>query len=273
MTVQEDAHRHADPLRTGRPADRRPSDRGRSLTARSFHDAGGAGLCRGPLESSSAHRGQRSTPEELELDVVRIAEGEHRVGRVVELLDTRVHDAHIVEPSGPLEEIVALCYDEFEMVESRSMLIELVTGIPGVTHQAQHELADRLDEADVAHALVVRRVVVGLLHAQEFAVPRRASLRIADREGDLEATGDRRHATLCQRRPATDHVTEPTQPNLTSQCLDPSGGVRGRRWFLAAQHGPPAGHRASTEEPRRRNRPAYPALSWGSSQSARSPMN
>jgi hypothetical protein len=45
--------------------------------------------------------------------------------------------------------------DELEMIESRPMLVKLVTGIRRVADEAQHELTDRLDEADVAHPPVV----------------------------------------------------------------------------------------------------------------------
>lgn len=54
---------------------------------------------------ASVRRSRRSPPEELELDVVGVAECQHRVCCVVELLDARMLDAHRIQPSRPFEEV------------------------------------------------------------------------------------------------------------------------------------------------------------------------
>lgn len=61
-----------------------------------------------------ADRGLRRgrAPEELELDFVRIAEGEHRVRGVRRVLDPRMRYAELVEPLGPLVEIGARRHQE-----------------------------------------------------------------------------------------------------------------------------------------------------------------
>jgi hypothetical protein len=79
--------------------------------------------------------------EELELDVVRVAEGEHRIRRVVELFHTGVLDSHLVEPCGPLVEILTLFDDELEMIESRPMLVNSSPGLAaGPTRHSTNSL-------------------------------------------------------------------------------------------------------------------------------------
>ena len=66
------------------------------------------------------------------------------------------------------------------MIEPGAELAELLAGVRAMTDETEHQLAVRLDAADVAHASVIRGEVVSLPHAQELGVPRRAAYRITN---------------------------------------------------------------------------------------------
>jgi len=105
------------------------------------------------ISRSDAFRRSRS-PEELELDVVGVAEREHGIRRVVEVLDARVWDTELIESFGPLIEVYAGGDEELQVVETGPKLGERLAGVLCVADQAEHQRAARLDEADVAHLAI-----------------------------------------------------------------------------------------------------------------------
>jgi len=77
-------------------------------------------------------------------------------------------------------QVVATIDEELEVIEPGAELAELLAGVRAMTDETEHQLAVRLDAADVAHASVIRGEVVSLPHAQELGVPRRAAYRITN---------------------------------------------------------------------------------------------
>jgi hypothetical protein len=128
------------------------------------------------------------SPEELELDVVRVSEDHHRVRRVVEILHARVRDAKVVQPLSPLVKVLSPGHQELQMVKTGSELAEDFARVGSVTDKTEHEPAARLGEADVAHTAVVGSEVVALFQPEHAGVPGGALNRISNRQVDFEAT-------------------------------------------------------------------------------------
>lgn len=62
-------------------------------------------------------------------------------------------------------QVVATIDEELEVIEPGAELAELLAGVRAMTDETEHQLAVRLDAADVAHASVIRGEVVSLPHA------------------------------------------------------------------------------------------------------------
>jgi hypothetical protein len=69
----------------------------------------------------------RRSPEELELDVVRITERDHRVRGVIEPLDPGVSNAKLIESHRPFVEVLAALNQELDVVEPGVRLVERVS--------------------------------------------------------------------------------------------------------------------------------------------------
>lgn len=68
--------------------------------------------------------GPSRPPEELQLNVVRIAKGQYGVGGVGRFLDTGVAYAKFVQPRSPGIKIAALRHEELQMIKPDPELIE-----------------------------------------------------------------------------------------------------------------------------------------------------
>ena len=64
------------------------------------------------------HSALLGAPEELELNVVWVAKGQHRVRRVRWLLDPGVWDAQLVEPVDPLHQLPSITDEKLKMIET-----------------------------------------------------------------------------------------------------------------------------------------------------------
>ncbi len=120
-----------------------------------------------PLGWSDPLSGWRP-PEELELDVVGVAKGEHGVPGVPGFLDSRVRDLEPVQSLGPFVEVFSAINQELQMIETRAELAEGLAGMLSVTNEAEDKLALRFHQSDVPQPTVLTCVVVENLEVQEF---------------------------------------------------------------------------------------------------------
>ena len=110
----------------------------------------------------------RCPPEELELDVVGVTEGEHGVPGVVGFLDSGVRDFEPVQPLRPFVEVFSAIHQELQVIETRSEFAERFPRMLVVTDKAKNELTMRLKESDVVHAAVLSREVVQHFQVQQL---------------------------------------------------------------------------------------------------------
>src|SRR6516164_9101992 len=73
--------------------------------------------------------------KELEGDSVRIAEGDART--VVGVLDSAMRNAKLVQARGPFVQLIAVAAGERNMIKAGAVLVESLTGGPGVGMQAE----------------------------------------------------------------------------------------------------------------------------------------
>src|SRR4051812_37802396 len=95
----------------------------------------------------------------------------------------------------PLVEVLASRNEELQMVQTGVGLAEAFAGVLTMAHQAEHEPALRLSQADVVRASVCGVEVIRRFHRQHLDVPSGAPNRISNGEVDLHAAGDGWHCT------------------------------------------------------------------------------
>src|SRR3954451_17286346 len=102
----------------------------------------------------SGHSRLLAAPEELKLNVVRVAKRQHRVRCVRWLLDPRVWDAQFIEPIDPLHQLPSITDEKLKMIETVAALAERFTVVRCVADEAEDETAQRLDQGHVGQASV-----------------------------------------------------------------------------------------------------------------------
>src|SRR3954451_3963641 len=143
------------------------------------------------------HSALLAAPEELELNVVWVAKGQHRVRGVRWLLDPRVWNAQLIEPIDPLQQLPSITDEKLKMIETVAALAERFAVVRCVTDEAEDETAQGLDQGHVGQASVRSFEFVPRAHTEQIAVPRSTSARIRNGEIDFDLTGDRwHHASL-----------------------------------------------------------------------------
>jgi hypothetical protein len=122
-------------------------------------------------------------PEELQLDVVWIAEGEHRINCIGRLLDARVAYSKLVQPGRPDVEVTPLGNQELQVIQPRAELVK-GTWVRAVINQAELQAAAWQGEADLGGVTVGLDIAAGFQCAEQTAVPASAAVGVADREDD-----------------------------------------------------------------------------------------
>ena len=95
-------------------------------------------------------------------------------------LDAGVDNPEIIEPARPLIKLIAMFYEELKVIEAGANLVKRFAGVAHMSDEAEEQSTLRLEKADVVHATVWRDEVVRRLHAQQFRVPGRTLIRIAN---------------------------------------------------------------------------------------------
>ena len=135
--------------------------------------------------------------EQLELDVVRIAEDEHRgAGDRIRRRDRRERDARLGEASSPRVELVAVLHCEREMVETGARLVERFVGAALVLREAEASAEAVVTEEHLPARVVGSGVRTDRLKAQHIDVPGRARLDIAHGEAQVVNVFDHPHPSL-----------------------------------------------------------------------------
>jgi hypothetical protein len=132
-------------------------------------------------EALELARATPGTPEELQLDVVWVAEREHGIRGVRRLLDPGVWHPELVQSGGPVIKVAALGNQELEVIEPRLELVE-GTGLAAMVNQAQLDTGMRPAKADELDVPIRPGVTAGFYRAENLAVPCRAALGVPDRQ-------------------------------------------------------------------------------------------
>jgi hypothetical protein len=122
-------------------------------------------------------------PEELQLDVVWVAEREHGVRGVRRLLDPGVPYSQLVQSDRPVVKIAALGNQELQVIEPSLELAEEAR-LAAVVNQAELNAAMLPGQADQLDVPARLDITAGYLCAKNVAVPFGASLGVPDSQDD-----------------------------------------------------------------------------------------
>ena len=109
------------------------------------------------------------------------------------VLDPAMNDAELVQARDPCPQLISVAAGERNMIKAGAVLVESVTGGPGVGMQAE-----QLSPTERKHGVVKVPGLLVLIQdrpaAQQLAVPAGASLKVSHGYSDM---GDRRKLRHC----------------------------------------------------------------------------
>jgi hypothetical protein len=152
---------------------------------------------RGILRGSApgGQRLGRRLGEQLELNVVRVAEDEHRSTRYgVRRRDGGMDDCGVRRPRRPGVEFRAAGDSECQVVQAGARLVECVLAAVPVLREPQASVQAVVPEKHLAACPVGRRVLPGAPETEHLLIPGRARVNVTNRQPKVVDTAD--HALL-----------------------------------------------------------------------------